>query len=210
MKPRTLVPVIVAALLVCGIALVVWQRRHSVPPLAVTLVGYRTASDERVAVFRATNFSEQPFAFYGGSVSDPLFWYRVPDGSSWKSMARTGGPKASGFYTLERHSNIEFTMAPPSPLNSKPARLPDGGRAASPSGSGSFAITLFFIPGDAPSVHKAVTTNSYTMRESVVIALLEPVRWASSAGFIRQADYAKVASKLVSRWIWVSSDSATP
>lgn len=214
MKSKALVALCVMALLVCGTALVVWLRRHSDPPIAVSFVGYRSTSDGRVAVFRATNSSEQPFTFFGFSGSEPDYLYNVPGGGTRKPKAIIDDEGKRGLHTFGPHSSIEFTVSPPSPLNSvhveTPVGIRDINQAGIASGSGAFGISLTFLRGDVPSVHKALATRSVPIRYQVTSALLKPVQLASRAGLIRESDYYEWYYRLNSTFIRVSSDPATP
>ena len=175
---------VVVILLCVGVGSILWLFQTSPPPRPlITFAGFRESSEGKVAVFRATNSSARPIAYWGKSPSEPHLWYMVPEGSSWitcRSMPETR--HLSGTFTLKPHSSIEFVVDPPArkylsstylgwgpdtphPTKSKPPVSPD-----------SFAVVVAFSPRDDTAFAKHQRPTGELIRTALLDAVSRGVR----------------------------------
>ncbi|MDB6173784.1 MAG: hypothetical protein JWL59_3095 [Chthoniobacteraceae bacterium] len=205
---RTIFVTISILSLVCGVA--VWLHSRSIEAPSLSFVSYRGSPAGTVAVFRATNSSSRPFAFWGYTPSEPLYWYRIPSGSSWQDAARVGWIAGRSCQTLPSHSSIEFTVLVPSAQNSLPINPLHVQDDSAPPPSAAFAVVVAFIPGDGPSVQadSAADRNSLPYNTRIALAII-PLRQAFLAGLLPRRTYGRLHRSLMpSEAIWVTSDPA--
>lgn len=82
-------------------------------PPSLKFVGFRTNQfDRQVAVFRATNSSDQPFSYLGYGPTMPLHCYRTPTSTGWHIEINGYCGNGVGLSELAPHTSIDFEVDP--------------------------------------------------------------------------------------------------
>lgn len=195
-------------------AVVLWgvQAFHgaSASKLSICFVGYRDSGEKRVAVFRATNSSAQPYAFIGQTPTAPCdFSYRVADRGKWRAMIPDELPRYVAWQTLAPHSSIEFTTPVPNAKNARwdqiPLREVRSYSTPPPIGAG-FAVVINFIPGDGPTVQEDLGADRIPFKDKVRIETIRMIRRGYSfIGFHGDPVDQRLGALNDSRGEWVAS-----
>jgi len=89
-----------------------WLRNRPSPSLS--FVEFRTDQHgQLVAVFRASNTSDQPFSYLGYSASMPWYYYRLPTASGWRQESGFDCGTGIGYFEFPPHSALDFNVWPP-------------------------------------------------------------------------------------------------
>lgn len=91
------------------IGIVVWRLRP-VPPPMLHYVEVRTDHDGQIAVFRATNVSDQPFSYLAYDASTPWFYHRVPTASGGRPEAAYPCGMGAGHFELPPHTSRDLEI----------------------------------------------------------------------------------------------------
>lgn len=108
MKPK--LRLLVVLLLTTALAgLFIWLLRSAASP-SLIFVGHRTDPLGRpLAVFRATNPSDQSYSYFGGSAS-PFHTYRAPAATGWQVVDPDLCGVGCTWHELAAHTSIEFEV----------------------------------------------------------------------------------------------------
>lgn len=130
-----------------GLGLLWWESRGPKPP-TITFVEYREEPDGKVAVFRVTNDSNEPFSSCLG-----VYWYRIASGGLWRTVGLKMFPAGGRTQeTLPPHGSVDVTVAIPSAENTMPMATPAIKGNGAPQPESAFAVAFAFRVGDAASV----------------------------------------------------------
>jgi hypothetical protein len=132
----------------------VWRLRMSSPP-SLGFVEFRTSAYGRlVAVFRATNKSEQPYSYLGGA-ERPFYSYGVPTATGWRIEEPGFCGTGCGFHELAAHTSINFEVP-------------------SSSTSAQFALGVHFVRATPKEIYSRLHSLIYGYRHFVQRWLPEP------------------------------------